>query len=231
MITGSLIGQVAQYLLYIMIPIIVFYLGYLLVTRAFQDMGFSSIEAVIIIIVSYLFGSGILDGLGGIQFSNIHLFTSGSWNIGINTGGAVIPLILSSYLLIKNRIKPWHIGIAIIVVAIVTYFVTIPDPQKGIIARFPYWLLPVICASFISVIFCWKEKKKAAPLAYAAGTLGVLIGADVFHLFTLISIQIQGTRNAVIGGANVFDMVFLTGILAVIIDGIFIIEKRVRPSE
>ena len=80
-------------------------------------------------------------------------------------------------------------------------------------------------------MLCWKDKKKAAPLAYAGGTIGVLIGADVFHLFSLISMEIQGTRNAVIGGANVFDMVFLTGILAVIVDGILIVQKRVNTTD
>ena len=231
MFTGVLIQQITLYLLYIIVPIVILYLGYLLITRAFQDMGFSSFEAIIIIIVSFLFGSGILDGLGGISFSNIYLFTSGSWNIDINTGGAVIPIILSIYLGIKNRLKPWHIGVAILLVAIVTFFVTNPDPQKGIIARFPYWLLPVFCASFISIGLFWQQKDKAAPLAYVSGTLGVLIGADVFHLYSLISMPIEGTQNAIIGGANVFDMVFLTGILAVIVDSIFIVQKRARSSD
>ena len=231
MATIALIQQIALYLIYIVIPIAILYLGYLLVTRAFKDMGFTSFEAIIIIIVSFLFGSGVLDGLAGISFSNIYLFTSGSWNIGINTGGALIPIILSIYLGIKNRLKPWHIGVAILLVAVVTYFVTNPDPQKGIVARFPYWLLPVICASFISIGLYWQRKNKAAPLAYVGGTLGVLIGADVFHLFSLISMEVEGTQNAVIGGANVFDMVFLTGILAVIVDGIFIVKKQVQSTE
>jgi uncharacterized membrane protein len=231
MVSVSMIEEIALYLLYVMIPIFIFYLGYLLITRAFKDMGFTSIEAILIIVASFLFGAGILDGIGGISFSNIYLFSSGSWDIGINTGGAIIPIILSIYLLLKNRIKAGHVLLAVILIAIVTYLVTIPDPQKGIIARFPYWLLPVISASILSIIFCRKDKIKAAPLAYASGTIGVLIGADVFHLLALISMEIEGTRTAVIGGANVFDMVFLTGILAVIVDGILIVQKKAQPPE
>ncbi len=194
-------------------------------------MGFSTVEAVIIVFFSFLFGAGFFDELTGISFSNIYLFTYGSWHIGINTGGAIIPIVLSSYLIIKNKLRFTHVVLAIIIVAILTFFVTMPDPEKGIIAPFPYWLLPVIGASFLSLWFCWKQKKKAAPFAYACGTIGVLIGADVFHLFTLISTELSSTRNAVIGGANVFDMVFLTGILAVIVDGIFIVEKRIKAKE
>ena len=33
-------------------------------------------------------------------------------------------------------------------------------------------------------------------------------------------------RTAVIGGASVFDMVFITGILAVFLDGLLIIQKK-----
>jgi len=73
----------------------------------------------------------------------------------------------------------------------------------------------------------WKYKRSsAAPLAYISATFGVLIGADFLHLITLLQTEIETTRNAVIGGANVFDMIFVTGILAVMIDGIILYEQK-----
>ncbi|MFZ0256439.1 MAG: DUF1614 domain-containing protein, partial [Gammaproteobacteria bacterium] len=54
----------------------------------------------------------------------------------------------------------------------------------------------------------------AAPLAYIAGTLGVLLGAD---LFRLRDIQDLGVAFASIGGAGTFDGIFITGIVAVLI--------------
>jgi uncharacterized membrane protein len=86
-------------------------------------------------------------------------------------------------------------------------------------------------ASLVSIVFYWKEKRKAAPLAYVIGTLGVLIGADCFHLIRLLENEIHTTRNAVIGGANVFDMVFITGILAVFLDGLLIIQQKRKKGE
>lgn len=190
-------------------------------------MGFTSFEAIIIIFASLILGAGFIDELVGISFSNIPLFTyNTNWNVGINTGGAIIPILLSIYLIIKNKLQPTKLFIGIIIVAIITYLVTYPDPEKGIISQFPYWLLPVLCASIVSIIILWKDKRKAAPFAYISGTIGVLIGADVFHLFSLLQYNIQTTRNAVIGGANVFDMVFITGILAVIVDGILIYQEK-----
>jgi hypothetical protein len=39
------------------------------------------------------------------------------------------------------------------------------------------------------------------------------------------------TRNAIIGGASVFDMVFITGILAVFLDGLLIIQQKRKKDE
>ena len=190
-------------------------------------MGFSSLEAIIIVFVSFLLGSGIIDEYAGISFSNIPLFTyHDHWIVGINVGGAVIPVLLSIYLSVKNRLKPIQVILGIGLISIVTFFVTYPDPEKGIVSTFPLWVLPIVVASIVSLFFSWKEKSKAAPLAYTVGALGVLIGADCFHLMSLLENEIHTTRNAVIGGASVFDMIFITGILAVFLDGLLIIQQK-----
>ena len=72
--------------------------------------------------------------------------------------------------------------------------------------------------------------RKAAPLAYISGTLGVLIGADFLHLPGLLNATISKPTNAVIGGAVVFDMIYITGILAVIVDGIIMFKQRSREK-
>jgi uncharacterized membrane protein len=43
---------------------------------------------------------------------------------------------------------------------------------------------------------------------------------------SLLQHETQTMRIAVIGGASVFDMVFITGILAVFLDGLLIIQKK-----
>jgi len=218
---------VLRYLLVVLLPILALYIVYLIITKAFKDMGFSSLEAIIIVFVSFLLGSGLIDTIVGISFSNIPLFTYQTyWVVGINTGGAVIPLLLSVYLSVKNRLRPVPILLGIGVISVVTFFVTYPDPEKGIVSPFPFWLLPIIITSIVSIILAWNNKQKAAPLAYTIGTLGVLLGADGLHLMNLLQNEVESTRYAVIGGANVFDMVFITGILAVFLDGLLIIQQK-----
>jgi uncharacterized membrane protein len=223
---------VVLYFLVILFPLLALYIGYLIVTKAFQQMEFSSLEAIIIVFVSFLLGANIIDDVVGIPFANLPLFTYHEfWRVGINVGGAVIPLLLSLYLWIKNRLKILRVFLGIGLVAVVTYLVTYPDPEKGIVSRFPFWFLPVFIASVLSIVLYWKEKRKAAPLAYICGTLGVLIGADCFHLITLLNTEIHSMKNAVIGGANVFDLVYITGILAVFLDSILLYQEKRKKGK
>lgn len=139
-------ASILTYILYILLPTLVIYLGYLIVTKAFDDMGFTSFEAIIIVFISFILGAGILDEYTGFSFANIHLTTYNSWCIDINTGGAVIPIILSIYLYIKNKLEMKKVLVGIMIVAVITYFVTFPDPQKG--HRFKISVLASSC------IFC-----------------------------------------------------------------------------
>ncbi len=216
-----------QYLLLILLPILALYFVYLIITKAFNDMGFSTLEAILIVFISFLLGSGLIDDFIGIPFSNIPLFRyQTNWVVGINMGGAVIPIALSCYLIWKNKLHLLKVLLGVGIVTVMTFFVTTPDPEKGIVSAFPYWILPIIIASMVSLVLTWNEKRKAAPLAYSIGTLGVLIGADGLHLMSLLQQETQTVRSAVIGGASVFDMVFITGILAVFLDGLFIFQDR-----
>jgi len=220
--------QIGFLIIYILIPIIILYLIYLVLTKAFKYMGFSSIEAIFIVFISFLFGFDII--IFGFNISNIYLFSYGNWRIGINMGGAVIPILLSIYLTIKKKIVLKKIFLGILIVAIITFFLSKPVADKGIVSSFPYWLLPAFSSSICSVILSWKDFIKAAPLAYISGTIGVLIGADFLHLPELLSYSSENPVYAIIGGAVVFDMIFITGIIAVFLDGIIMFRQRKKAD-
>ncbi|MGO8798829.1 MAG: DUF1614 domain-containing protein [Roseiarcus sp.] len=130
--------------------------------------------------------------------------------IAINVGGAVIPILLSVYLLTKNRL--WAPGlVAILCVSAVCYWLA--TPIRGVGIALPL-IAPPIAAAIVAMIVSWRN---AAPLAYAGGSLGALIGAD---LLNLPKIQGLGAPVASIGGAGTFDGVFLTGVIAVLIASI-----------
>ena len=127
--------------------------------------------------------------------------------LAVNVGGAVIPVMLSVYLLIKNKLYVRG-PLAVAVVALVTHLLARPIPGMGI--GIPIFI-PPIAAALSAMAIGWR---KAAPLAYIAGSLGTLIGAD---LLNLDKIQGLGAPIASIGGAGTFDGVFLAGIVAVLL--------------
>ncbi|KFI35253.1 hypothetical protein HY02_02775, partial [Peptococcaceae bacterium SCADC1_2_3] len=68
--------------------------------------------------------------------------------------------------------------------------------------------IPPIAAAAVALILAPAQ---AAPVAYIAGTLGTLIGAD---LLNWRKIQSLGAQAVSIGGAGIFDGIFLVGIVA-----------------
>jgi uncharacterized membrane protein len=127
--------------------------------------------------------------------------------VAVNVGGAVIPSLMSAYLLIKYRL--WiQCAIATACVAAVCYWLARPIPGLGI-------ALPVFVPATATVIVALLvSRQHVAQLAYVAGSLGTLIGADLLNLDKIRSL---GAPVASIGGAGTFDGIFLTGLLAVLL--------------
>jgi len=131
--------------------------------------------------------------------------------IAVNVGGAVIPTIMSVYLLITRQL--WVSGaIATAIVALVLHWLATPVAGLGI-------AVPVFFPAIVTVVAALLlSRRDTAPLAYIAGSMGTLIGAD---LTNLDKVRGLGAPVASIGGAGTFDGIFLTGILAVLLAGLY----------
>ncbi|MBI3839436.1 MAG: DUF1614 domain-containing protein [Planctomycetia bacterium] len=127
--------------------------------------------------------------------------------LAINVGGAVIPTLLSIYLVVKNQIYGEAI-VGVAGVAAVVHALATPVPQMGIAV--PIFIPPIVSA-LVAVLL---SREYAAPLAYVSGCMGTLVGADLLNLGKLA--EVGGSIQS-IGGAGTFDGVFLTGILAVLL--------------
>jgi uncharacterized membrane protein len=127
--------------------------------------------------------------------------------IAVNVGGALIPGLMSLFLLVRHRL--WIRGVlATACVAAVCHHLAHPVHGLGI-------ALPVfVPAAITAVVALILSRAQAAALAYIAGSLGTLIGADLLNLG---SVEGLGAPVASIGGAGTFDGIFLIGILAVLL--------------
>ncbi len=127
--------------------------------------------------------------------------------VAVNVGGAVIPTLLSFYLIMKKRMY----GRTLLGVAIVTAVVHwMAHPVEGVGIAVPIFIPPIVAAGVALLL----ARHSAPSLAYISGSLGTLIGAD---LLNLDKIQGLGAPIASIGGAGTFDGIFMTGLLAVLL--------------
>jgi uncharacterized membrane protein len=130
--------------------------------------------------------------------------------IAVNLGGAIIPTVLSLYLMLKNRLY----GRTLLAVGIVTVIVhMMAHPVRGVGIAVPTFTPPLAAAGVALAL----SRRYAPILAYIAGSLGTLIGADLLNLGKIRGL---GAPVASIGGAGTFDGIFVTGIVAVLLAGI-----------
>lgn len=123
--------------------------------------------------------------------------------IAVNFGGAVVPAVFALYLLQRTPILPAIAATAIVAWAARSMARVVP----GVGIALPAFIPPLVAAGAALLL----AGEYAAPVAYVAGSLGTLIGAD---LLNLPKIRTLGAQLVSIGGAGVYDGIFLVGVVA-----------------
>jgi len=189
---------------------------------AYMQLGVSSRTAMFLLLSS-LIGSYFniplfeiagqtVSGAQVVQFFGMHYQVPAASGhagtiVAVNVGGAVIPCCMSFYLLWHYNL--WLKGtITTAVVAAVCYFLATPVQGLGI--ALPVFV-PAIATAMVALVL---DRNHVAPLAYIAGALGTLIGADLLNFDKVAGL---GAPIAAIGGAGTFDGIFVTSIVAVLL--------------
>jgi uncharacterized membrane protein len=221
-------------LLILAVPLIFIYLFLRLSETAFEMVGFDHWHATLAV-----FGS-ILGSLIDIPLSTAAFSAYPAWYISllslypqdvsvtfhplylaVNLGGCIVPLVVSGHLLLRGQATIGKSLLGVSAVALVTYYMAAAVPGEGIVL--PFWLSPMLAA--VCGLVLAGGYRNSPPLAYISGTIGTLVGADLLSLITpgilpaLSPATLHQTRPLVlsIGGAGVFDGIFLTGIIAVLL--------------
>jgi uncharacterized membrane protein len=143
----------------------------------------------------------------GVEYEEVPVVEEPGTLIAINLGGAVIPVLLSFYLLFRNELYLESV-IGVAVVTIIVHFLAKPVEGRGITVPI---FIPPLAAAGVAILL---SRRYAPPLAYIAGSLGTLLGADLLNLHRINELH---APIASIGGAGRFDAIFLTGIIAVLL--------------
>lgn len=129
--------------------------------------------------------------------------------IAVNVGGALMPTGIALYQLLYlvplGEAAVWAVVVAVTINVAVSYFVATPVTNVGIVM--PGFVAPL--TAVLSALILAPDH--APPVAFVAGVLGPLIGADLLHIDEIAKTP---TGVASIGGAGTFDGIVLSGILA-----------------
>jgi len=131
----------------------------------------------------------------------------GRTEIAVNVGGALIPLVMSLWVVARTG-SFLKAAIAVAIVSLVVHHFATIVPGVGIAVP---TLMPGILAAMIASLL---DRRRSPAIAFAAGTLGCLIGADLMNLPRIGAMQ---APVASIGGAGTFDGVFVSGLIAVLL--------------
>ena len=127
--------------------------------------------------------------------------------VAVNVGGALVPVAVSVYLVLAA-----DLGLAAIpataAVTVVVFAVARPVPGLGVVTPA---FVPPAAAAMSAVLLGGPH---VAAIAFVAGTIGTLLGADVL---TLPRVRELGAPIVSIGGAGTFDGIFLAGVLGVLL--------------
>lgn len=194
------------------LPFIIFVFFFHLAAFSFTKLGLSPEGAVI------FFGLCLLGGYVNIPLSKKRFIVRGrsvipflfyyppqvyEQVISVNLGGAVVPVLFSLYLLERVPLGPTLLS-TIVVITVAKF---LARPVVGVGITLPAFIPPLLAAGAAII----TAGDYAAPVAYIAGVWGTLIGADLLNLRRMREL---GGHVLSIGGAGVFDGIFLVGIIA-----------------
>jgi uncharacterized membrane protein len=141
------------------------------------------------------------------RFFNVRIPHFQQQVISLNLGGAILPGLLSLYLF--SRVPFGPVFMATVITTICSYLLS--KPVKGVGIVLPAFIPPII-AAIAALIF--SDKTQAPAVAYISGVMGTLIGADLLRLH---QVKKYGVSFLSIGGAGVFDGIFIVGIISVLL--------------
>ena len=189
-------------------------------TVGFRRLGLTSGQVFLVIMASF-FGSGInipIKKLKGTQSKKAGFPTflgiryrvpvrrRRETMLAVNVGGCVVPVLVSLYILAR---LPEILLPALICVGIASGIIyAISRPVEGVGVATPFFAPPLMSALLAIIL---SPEGAAAPVAYVTGSLGTLLGADVYNLKAIARL---GAPVASIGGAGTWDGIFLAGLLA-----------------
>src|SRR5256885_11774272 len=152
-------------LLILLLGLLIFLFEIRILTYAYRKVGVHPRYAFAVMLLSLL-GSHV----------NLRLYTTPEGTVvALNVGGALIPILVSLYLVARTGM-PGRMLIGTAVVAAIVHQIAYIVPGVGIAVPM---LVPPLVAAGVALMLAFR---RAPPVAYVSGSMGTLVGADLLNL-------------------------------------------------
>ncbi|WP_069806477.1 DUF1614 domain-containing protein [Vulcanisaeta thermophila] len=139
--------------------------------------------------------------------------------IELNVGGGLIPIIISIYLIINYLIQNYQV-LTVFLISLALASIIINSRSRivqGVGVGVPS-ALPILITLVFTLIATVILRANPLAFSYSLGALSTLIGADLMNLRKVIHLM---RGHVSIGGAGVFDGIYLTSLLSLILASIY----------
>ena len=154
-------------------------------------------------------GLAIVAVLAFLSWFNLRLTPSPAL-IELNVTGAIVPIIVSIYLLFSIR-AGWARYLAVTSVVATMAFLMTEMSLQGIFISIWAWIFIVVVCVSLSLLLSPGDVRGAMGIAYVSSSMGMLLGGDVLKF--LIAGDFQGPF--IIGAWGLMDFVFLSGVISI----------------
>jgi uncharacterized membrane protein len=137
--------------------------------------------------------------------------------VAVNLGGCLIPLGLALFEFLRLLSAGPSVKVALVaaVAANIAVCFFVARPIAGVGIAMPAFASPAVAVGVVWLLLMPDQFQTwRAPVAFIAGVLGPLIGADLLHLRDITKVS---ARVVSIGGAGTFDGIVLSGLLAALL--------------
>jgi uncharacterized membrane protein len=140
--------------------------------------------------------------------------------VAVNLGGAVLPVLISAYLLLVSipgkspdlLASYLRVGLVLVIVSLTTYRSS--RLVKGLGIATPAFGPPLMTVLAVLTVDLLSPLSCPTQVAYVGGSLGTLIGADLMNWRRLPEL---GAPVVSLGGAGTFDGIYITGLVSVLL--------------
>lgn len=135
-----------------------------------------------------------------------------SVQLAANAAGCIIPAVVAVKVLISRRAPGAEAFFLVGTGIVVAYFSSHVEPDRGVLLQYR---VPALVVGFLAAGLLFRHQDRtgsAGAVAFAAGALGVIIGADALRLGDLAAGA--GAGRVILGGAGLLDGILLVAVLA-----------------